>query len=72
MEAIETRVTVAMNEKLLSPFEAAEVDLALSQMHPLKSPGPDGFAVVFYQKSWATIRNEVCLAILDFLNGGFF
>lgn len=41
-------------------------------MHPLKSLGPDGFVAVFYQKSWATIRNEVCSVVLDFLNGGSF
>jgi hypothetical protein len=41
-------------------------------MHPLKSPGPDGFAACFYQKAWDTVRSEVCIAILDFLNGGIF
>jgi hypothetical protein len=41
-------------------------------MHPLKSPGPDDFAACFYQKAWDTVRSEVCIAILDFLNGGIF
>lgn len=49
----------------------AEVVFALSQMHPLKAPGPDGFPTTFYQKSWATTGSEVCRAVLHFLNGGF-
>lgn len=61
-----------MNTQLVRRFEAAGVDLALSQMGPLKSPGPDGFAVCFYQQSWGLVRDEVCNAFLSFLNGGAF
>ena len=49
-----------------------EVDFALSQMHPLKSPGPDGLAACFYQQSWLTVRMEVCNAVLAYLNDGVF
>jgi hypothetical protein len=48
------------------------VDIALSQMHPLKSLGPDGFAACFYKQSWLTIHSEVCKAILAFLNDDVF
>jgi hypothetical protein len=48
---MEARVTVAMNERLLQKFEAAEVDMALSQMQPLKSPRLDGFAASFLSKN---------------------
>lgn len=61
-----------MNEWLLRRFMAEEVDVALSQMGPLKSPGPDGFAACFYQKAWDTVRQKVCAAVLDFLNWGVF
>jgi hypothetical protein len=37
-------------------------------MHPLKSLGPDGFSACFYQRTWTTIREEVCRAVLDYLN----
>jgi hypothetical protein len=49
-----------------------EVDAALSQMHPFKSPGPDGFSACFYQRSWATLWVDVGKAVLDFLNFGVF
>lgn len=41
-------------------------------MHPLKSPGPDGFVACFYQSLWSIVRPEVCVAVLDFLNCGNF
>jgi hypothetical protein len=60
-----------MNDQLLSIF-TEEIERALAQMGLLKSPGLDGFAACFYQKSWATVKKEVCKAILDFLNDGVF
>jgi exonuclease III len=69
---LDPRVTDAMNGELLRNFSMVEVDAALKQMHPLKSPGPDGMSACFYQTAWSTIRHEVCTAVLEFLNGGSF
>ena len=67
LESMELKVTDCMNEKLVQRFEAAEVELALSQMQPLKSPGPDGFTACFYQQSWPLIGGEVSKAVYLFL-----
>jgi exonuclease III/ribonuclease HI len=72
LSSLEPRVTSGMNEELLRNFTMEDIDTALSQMHPLKSPGPDGFSACFYQRSWATIRLDVGKAVLDFLNFGVF
>jgi hypothetical protein len=43
------RVSPAFNDSLSAEFVAEEIDRALAQMHPLKSSGPDGFEVSFFQ-----------------------
>lgn len=41
LDAVEPVVTPEINEMLSAPFMAEEIKKALSQMHPLKAPGPD-------------------------------
>jgi len=65
-----TQVTNEMNSWLPHNFLGEEVQRALFQMHPLKSPGPDGYHAVFYQKNWRTVGRDVCKAVLFYLNGG--
>ncbi|KAL0455402.1 UNVERIFIED_CONTAM: hypothetical protein Slati_0879400 [Sesamum latifolium] len=67
---IKQRVTTAMNEALSQPFTSEEITLALKQMHPLKSPGPDDMSSILYQKYWSIVGSEVCNLILNFLNNG--
>jgi hypothetical protein len=61
-----------MNATLLKEFTSSEVEAALNQMHPLKSPGPDGFSACFYQCAWNTVKAEVCQTVLGFLNHDLF
>ena len=42
-------VGVDDNDFLISPFSLEEFTIAIKQMHPDKSPGPDGFNPTFYQ-----------------------
>jgi len=72
LSSVSTRVSPAMNELLSGDFSPDEVNSALSQMQPLKSPGPDGFGVSFYQKHWHIIGDEVRHSVLNFLNLGMF
>jgi exonuclease III len=72
LAGLRTKVTPEMNANLLKNFTMVEVEMALKQMHPLKSPGPDGFSACFYQSNWATVQMEVCKAVLGFLNHGEF
>lgn len=53
-----------------APFTVQEVKETLSQMHPLKAPGPDGLPALFYQKYWGTVGTEVCSLVSDVLNNG--
>ena len=46
---IETVVTDDMNRQLAAEFKECEVHEALSQMAPLKAPGPDGMPPLFFQ-----------------------
>jgi hypothetical protein len=72
LEHVEPRVSAEMNSNLLWPFTEEEVCMALSQMHPLKSPSLDGYSVGFFQKAWCTVGREVTEAVFSFLNGGPF
>lgn len=50
LEHMEPRVSVEMNSNLLQPFTEEKVCMALSPMHPLKSPVPNGFSAGFFSK----------------------
>lgn len=59
-----------MNESLLTSYTDEEIKRALFQMHPSKSPGPDGMSPFFYQKYWDIVHHDVCLAVRNFLSSG--
>jgi len=71
VDLVPSRVTQSMNEMLTKAY-SEEIDISLSQMHPLKALRPDGFGVCFYQKHWATVGAGVRTAVLYFLNSGIF
>ena len=70
LEAVSEKVTPEMNNVLLESFKADEVWQALQQMHPTKSPGPDGMSPIFYQKYWDIVSVNVSSCVLQALNTG--
>ena len=61
-------VTDEMNNDLMVEFQKEEIEIALKQMAPLKSPRPDGMLPIFYQHYWSLVGNDVVDDILYFLN----
>ena len=50
LDSIPSVISSEINQQLTREIEEGEVFAALKQMHPAKSPGPDGFSPCFYQK----------------------
>ncbi|KAK9943537.1 hypothetical protein M0R45_009142 [Rubus argutus] len=70
LDSIQPCVSDEMNQNLCAPYSAEEVKVALFQMYPTKSLGPDGMPPLFYQHYWETIGDEVTLAVQNFLHYG--
>lgn len=68
LATVEARITPEMNALLSTQFTADEVLLALKQMSPLKSPGPDGLPVIFFNKYWHVLGTNIISCVLDLLN----
>jgi len=64
LEAMDKKVTPKMNKVLLKEIRAEEVWSALKQMHPTKSPGPDGTSPIFYKKYWDIVGPSVSNCVL--------
>ena len=68
VQAIEPKVTPKMNDSLTKEFHPDKVWTTLQQMHPLKSPGPDGMPPILYQKFWNIVGLNVIECVLNILN----
>lgn len=53
---------------LLSPIEDDEVKSAIFQMHPEKSPGPDGTSPGFFQRFWPIVGSDIIAGVKEFFN----
>ena len=47
------------NNLLVAPVLDVEIEHAIYQMHPTKSPGPDEFNVGFFNHHWETVGGVV-------------
>lgn len=67
---IEHKITDAMEDILTRPYTCEDIEAALAEMHPCKSPGPDGLPALFYKKYWDLVGKDICDVVLNFLNEG--
>lgn len=68
LNAIRPCVSDFMNQALCAPYTSEEVRIALFQMYPTKSPGPNGMPPLFYQHYWDSIGDDITLAVQKFLH----
>lgn len=68
LDCVEKKITDDQNSMLLAPFTENNVKVAFFDMHPDKSPGPDGMNSAFYQRFWNTVGEDVTNACLSFIN----
>ena len=59
-----------MAHLLTRPYMEEKVKTALFQMHPSKSPGPNGMSPFFFQKFWHIVEHDVTTVILSVLHSG--
>lgn len=71
LEVLPRGITTEMNTEMETEVTIEEVSLALNQMAPLKSLGPDGFPAGFYKDNWPVVGKEVFSAIKNFFSLGF-
>ena len=70
LESIPKLVTDEMNDLLIVDFTSKEIETALKQMAPLKSPGPDGMPPLFYQSYLSLLGEDIVQGVLEYLNSG--
>ncbi|XP_062088874.1 uncharacterized protein LOC133795438 [Humulus lupulus] len=66
VQCINRSISLDQREVMIQPIEDEEVKKALFQMHPDKSPGPDGMTPDFYQKYWDVVGDDVVQLVHDF------
>ena len=63
LTSVDCVVTEEMARSLTCLYTEEEVRTALFQMHPSKSPGPDGMSPFFFQKFWHVVGHDVTAAV---------
>jgi len=60
LDTVPAKVTAAMNESLVAPFDKDEIKRVLFQMFPTKAPGPGGLPAHFF----SVIGSSVVMRLL--------
>ncbi|KAM6584602.1 hypothetical protein CsatB_011604 [Cannabis sativa] len=72
VDSVHCSVPNSIHENLHTAISEEEVKKAIFQMHPDKSPGPDGMTPAFYQKCWSIVGRDVVRAVQKFFVTGEF
>nr|GEZ71513.1 hypothetical protein [Tanacetum cinerariifolium] len=56
--------------KMIRPVTNEEVKREMFDIGDDKSPGPDGYSLLFFKESWDTVGEDVCRAVRDFFRNG--
>lgn len=67
---VKESISLEQFNALSGQFTADEVKAAVFDIHPSKSPGPDGFTGRFYQNFWPAIGDFITQEALGILNEG--
>ena len=57
-----------MNNALMAPYTAEEVQKALFNIGDLKAPGPDGLHAIFYKRLWSMLGEDLTEEVLKAVN----
>lgn len=63
LDLIPSCISREENDALIAPPSEDEIKFVLFGMHPNKSPGPDGFPAIFFQKNWNLIKSDLVATI---------
>ncbi|XP_019156592.1 PREDICTED: uncharacterized protein LOC109153209 [Ipomoea nil] len=64
-DRVRARVTAEMNVSMSLPFTITDVKIAVFDMAPDKSPGPDGMSPAFFQHFWPVIGHDLTLFLIQ-------
>ncbi|XP_042988728.1 uncharacterized protein LOC122316263 [Carya illinoinensis] len=67
LQVVNKLITHDMNQQLMKRCSVEEVRVAVFDMNPFGSPGPDGFSAGFYQDNWQIVGEEVSAAVQEIL-----
>ncbi|OMO55679.1 reverse transcriptase [Corchorus capsularis] len=70
LECVPQLVDDEMNSGLTAIITDDEVRVAVFQLGELKSPGPDGFNGMFFQRHWNLIKDDICRMVRNFFRSG--
>ena len=70
LDLLEVKVLDQDNTHLCAPFGDKEISDALFQIGPLKAPGLDGLPVIFFQRNWDVLKDNVIGTVKEFFITG--